>query len=44
MEHLMSKEDLQEFCKAWDDAMVSNNAYQIGDYMAEDWVIVGTDS
>lgn len=35
--------DLINFGKMWDDSMVSNIADDIGKFMSDDWVIVGTD-
>ena len=35
--------DLIEVIHAWDRAMVTNDAVAIGRFMAEDWVIVGSD-
>lgn len=37
------EEELILFCKHWDDAMVRNNAEEIGKFMSDDWVIVGTE-
>ena len=38
-----SQEELIEFGKKWDKAMVANDAEEIGRFMSDDWVIVGTD-
>jgi ketosteroid isomerase-like protein len=37
------EEELVATARAWDRAMVENDAQAIGAYMAEDWTIVGTD-
>lgn len=37
------KQELLEFSKRWDEAMVSNNADEIGQFMSDDWKIVGSD-
>jgi hypothetical protein len=37
------EEELQQFGKMWDTAMVSNNADEIGRFMSQDWVIVGSE-
>jgi ketosteroid isomerase-like protein len=37
------EEELLQFGKAWDTAMVSNDADKIGKFMSEDWVIVGSE-
>ena len=34
---------LTETCRAWDEAMVRNDADEIGAFMSSDWVLVGTD-
>ena len=34
---------LAETCRAWDEAMIRNDADEIGAFMSSDWVIVGTD-
>lgn len=36
-------EELIAVAHAWDRAMVTNDAEAIGRYMADDWVIVGSD-
>jgi ketosteroid isomerase-like protein len=36
-------EELIAVAHAWDRAMVENDAQAIGRYMADDWVIVGSD-
>jgi ketosteroid isomerase-like protein len=38
-----AESSLMETCKAWDAAMVRNDAEEIGAFMSSDWVIVGTD-
>jgi ketosteroid isomerase-like protein len=35
--------ELRAIALAWDQAMVENDAEAIGRYMADDWIIVGTD-
>lgn len=37
------EEELKVLARDWDRAVVGNNAEEIGRYMAEDWVIVGSD-
>ena len=37
------KQELLDFSKRWDDAMVSNDADEIGRFMSDDWMIVGSD-
>ena len=37
------KQELLEFSKRWDEAMVSNDADEIAKFMSEDWKIVGSD-
>ncbi len=37
------EEELLQFGSAWDKAMVSNNADEIGKFMSDDWIIVGTE-
>lgn len=37
------EEELRQFEKMWDEAMVSNDADEIGRFMSEDWVIVGSE-
>ena len=34
--------ELIDFCEAWDQAMVRNNAEEIGSYMHDDWICVGS--
>jgi ketosteroid isomerase-like protein len=36
------EEELLKFVTQWDKAMVSNDVEEIGKFMSEDWVIVGT--
>ena len=38
-----SQEELITFSNQWDEAMVGNNAVQIGQFMSDDWVLVGTE-
>ena len=35
--------ELVEAVRAWDEAMVANDAAAIGRFMADDWIIVGPD-
>jgi ketosteroid isomerase-like protein len=35
--------DILETARAWDRAMITNDADAIGRYMADDWVIIGPD-
>ena len=37
------EEELIEVANSWDRAMVTNNVDRIGQYMADDWVIIGPD-
>ena len=37
------EEELIKVARAWDRAMVGNDAEEIGRYMADDWTIVGSD-
>ena len=36
-------DDLVRFARAWERAMVGNDAEAIGSYMADDWEIIGPD-
>ena len=36
-------QELLEIARAWDEAMVSNDAEAIGAFMADDWLIIGPD-
>jgi ketosteroid isomerase-like protein len=38
-----SEEQVLAATRAWDRAMIGNDAGEIGRYMADDWIIVGTD-
>jgi ketosteroid isomerase-like protein len=38
-----SRDELVRVTREWDRAMVENDAEAIGRYMADDWVIVGSD-
>ena len=38
-----AENELSEVAQAWDRAMVTNDADAIGAYMADDWLIVGSD-
>jgi ketosteroid isomerase-like protein len=40
---MASVESLLLFSKAWDDAMIRNDAVEIGRFMSDDWVIIGTE-
>lgn len=40
---MSAEEELILFGQQWDKAMVSNNAGEIGKFMSDDWVIVGTE-
>lgn len=35
--------ELVDVSDAWDRAMVGNDAEAIGQYMAEDWIVIGSD-
>ena len=37
------EQDLINFVTLWDEAMVSNDADSISNFMSDDWVIVGAD-
>jgi ketosteroid isomerase-like protein len=37
------QEELQEFGKRWDQAIVDNDPDKISQFMSDDWVIVGTE-
>ena len=37
------KQELLDFSKHWDEAMVSNDADAIAKFMADDWKIIGSD-
>jgi ketosteroid isomerase-like protein len=37
------EEELLQFGKEWDEAMVSNDVNEIGKFMSDDWVIIGTE-
>lgn len=39
----MIEADLETVIRAWDEAMVANDAEAIGRFMGEEWVIVGQD-
>ena len=36
------KQDLLDFSKRWDKSMVSNNVNEISKFMAENWIIIGS--
>jgi ketosteroid isomerase-like protein len=38
-----ARQDLIRVAEEWDRAMVENDAEAIGRYMAEDWIIIGSD-
>lgn len=37
------EQQLQDFTQRWDAAMVTNDAIEIGRFMSDDWVIIGSD-
>lgn len=37
------KQELMEFSKHWDEAMVSNDADEIAKFVSDDWKIIGSD-
>ncbi|MBC8045507.1 MAG: nuclear transport factor 2 family protein [Fimbriimonadaceae bacterium] len=37
------RQEVIQFGKKWDEAMVRNDANEIGSFMSDDWVIVGTE-
>jgi hypothetical protein len=38
-----AERELLQVGKAWDEAMIQNNPEEIGKFMSEDWVIVGSE-
>ena len=40
---MVSIESLIQFSKQWDEALVRNDPQEIGKFMSDDWVIVGTE-
>lgn len=40
---LNEEQELIAFTKLWDEAMVSNDTGKISKFMADDWVIIGSD-
>lgn len=40
---MITEEELLQFGLAWDQAMVRNNADEIGKFMSDEWIIVGTE-
>lgn len=36
-------EELMAFCRQWDKAIEGNDALEIGKFMSDEWVIVGTE-
>jgi ketosteroid isomerase-like protein len=39
----MTEQELIELSHAWDRAMVTNDPDAIGEFMADDWLIIGSD-
>ena len=39
----IEKEELLDFSKRWDEAMVGNDAEEIAKFMSDDWKIIGSD-
>jgi ketosteroid isomerase-like protein len=39
----LEEQELQDFTKLWDAAMVTNNSNEIAKFMSDDWVIIGSD-
>jgi ketosteroid isomerase-like protein len=37
------EEELVQFGKQWDEAMINNDPSEISKFMSEDWIIVGTE-
>ena len=37
------KQELLDFSRRWDEAMIGNDADEIGAFMSDDWVIVASD-
>ncbi len=37
------EQELIQFGKEWDDAMVRNDAQEIAQFMTDDWIIIGTE-
>ena len=40
---MTAQEELILFSGQWDEAMIGNNVEEIGKFMAEDWIIIGTE-
>ena len=40
---MTTEDELLQFGLAWDQAMVRNNANEIGKFMSNEWIIVGTE-
>lgn len=40
---MTTEDELLQFGLAWDQAMVRNNADEIGKFMSNEWIIVGTE-
>lgn len=40
---MTAEEELKKTCEDWDRAMVTNNVQEIGQYMSDQWVSIGTD-
>lgn len=38
-----NNEELAAVARLWDEAMVSNDAFEISRFMTDDWVIIGSD-
>ena len=39
----IEKQELLDFSKRWDEAMVTNDADEIAKFMSDDWKIIGSD-
>ena len=40
---MTTEDELLQFCLAWDQAMVGNDADEISKFMSDDWILVGTE-
>lgn len=40
---MTTEEELFQFSLAWDGAMMRNNAGEIGKFMSDEWIILGTE-
>ena len=40
---MTTEDELLQFCLAWDQAIVGNDADEISKFMSDDWILVGTE-